>query len=116
MSLEADGNHGFHRPRTLARFWQSESLTPDGETEQMPVSLVRAVRAPERRCDSPGARSAGRCALRRQSSAATRASDFEGHAGLLAFHLAKEGRGPGCAVDCGRFRRGPTDVASFLTY
>jgi alpha-L-rhamnosidase len=102
---------------TLAR-WRAkaESLTPElVETEQLPVSLVRAVPAPDAPLrfrmerEAPAAALSAR-QLKRGDSVIV---DFEGHrTGFLSFDLATEGRDPDAPVRL-RFVFGevPTDVA-----
>ena len=104
-------------PQLLDRWQrQAQSLIPELiETEQAPVSLVRAVPAP----DSPL-----RFRMEREADAADLArrelkrgdsviADFEGHrTGYLSFHLATEGRAPDAPVRLRlTFGEVPTDVA-----
>src|SRR5687767_12675271 len=86
-------------PGALARWrTKAESLTPElMETEQLPVSLVRAVPAPDAPLrfrmerEAPAAALSAR-QLKRGDSVIV---DFEGHrTGFLSFHLATEGRDP----------------------
>jgi len=95
---------------------KAESLIPELlETDQLPVSLVRAVAAPEAPLrfrmekEAPASALAGR-PLKRGDSVIV---DFEGHrTGYLSFRLATEGREPDAPVRL-RFTFGevPTDVA-----
>ncbi len=104
-------------PAMLARWTQkAESLTPElVETEQWPVSLVRAVPAPEAPLrfrmerESPAKDLSSR-ELKRGDSVIV---DFEGHrTGFLSFHLATEGRDPDAPVRLRLvFGEVPTDVA-----
>ena len=104
-------------PVLLARWrQQAQSLIPQlVETEQPPISLVRAVAAP----DSPL-----RFRMEREAAAAELKKrelkrgdsvivDFEGHrTGYLSFHLATEGRAPDAPVRLRLiFGEVPTDVA-----
>jgi alpha-L-rhamnosidase len=104
-------------PQQLERWLrQAQSLIPElVETEQTPVSLVRAVPAP----DAPL-----RFRMEREGDAADLANrqlkrgdavivDFEGHrTGFLSFHLATEGRDPDAPVRLKlTFGEVPTDVA-----
>lgn len=104
-------------PDTLARWKrQAEALMPRlVETEQLPVSLVRAVAAP----DSPlrfrmeREAAAGDLAKREFRRGDSVIVDFEGHrTGFLSFHLATEGRDPDAPVRLRlTFGEVPTDVA-----
>jgi hypothetical protein len=104
-------------PDALERWkQQAQRLTPQLiETEQMPVSLVRAVAAPQ---------SPLRFRMEREAPAESLASrelkrgdsvivDFEGHrTGYLSFHLATEGRAPDAPVRLRlTFGEVPPDVA-----
>src|SRR5688500_14773231 len=85
------------------------------ETEQLPVSLVRAVAAPDtpmrfRMEREAAAEELARRELKRGDSVLV---DFEGHrTGFLSFHLATEGRAPDAPVRLRvTFGEVPTDVA-----
>jgi alpha-L-rhamnosidase len=95
---------------------QAQALIPSlVETEQSPVSLVRAVPAPrlplrfrmEREAD------AAALATRELKRGDSLIVDFEGHrTGFLSFHLATEGREPDAPVRLRlTFGEVPTDVA-----
>jgi alpha-L-rhamnosidase len=104
-------------PAVLERWkQQAEALIPRlTETEQLPVSLVRAVAAPElplrfrMEREAPAAELAKR-ELKRGDSVIV---DFEGHrTGFLSFHLATEGRDPDAPVRLRlTFGEVPPDVA-----
>jgi alpha-L-rhamnosidase len=101
----------------LARWARkAQALIPKlHETEQLPVSIVRAVPAPghplrfRMEAEAPAAELAKRVFKRGQSFIV----DFEGHrTGFLSFHLATEGREPDAPVRLRlTFGEVPTDVA-----
>jgi alpha-L-rhamnosidase len=101
----------------LARWREkAQSLTPElVETEQLPVSLVRAVPAPDAPLRFRMEREAPADALatRQLKRGDSVIVDFEGHrTGFLSFHLATEGRDPDAPVRLRLvFGEVPTDVA-----
>jgi alpha-L-rhamnosidase len=115
--LDAAEAAGSTDPAALARWREkAESLTPElVETEQLPVSLVRAVPAPDTplrfRMEREGP--AGALASRQLKRGDSVIVDFEGHrTGFLSFHLATEGRDPDAPVRLRLvFGEVPTDVA-----
>ncbi len=117
ISLAADIPVSSTDPRQLERWQrQAQSLIPQlVETEQTPVSLVRAVAAPGaplrfRMEREAAADELARRELKRGDSVIV---DFEGHrTGFLSFHLATEGRAPDAPVRLRlTFGEVPTDVA-----
>jgi hypothetical protein len=115
--LDAAEAAGSTDPAALARWrHKAESLTPElVETEQLPVSLVRAVPAPDAplrfRMEREGP--ADGLASRQLKRGDSVIVDFEGHrTGFLSFHLATEGRAPDAPVRLRLvFGEVPTDVA-----
>jgi hypothetical protein len=116
-SLNAAESVDLSGSAALARWLQkAESLTPElVETEQLPVSLVRAVSAPELPLRFRMEREAPADALatRQLKRGDSVIVDFEGHrTGFLSFHLATEGRDPDAPVRWRLvFGEVPTDVA-----
>jgi alpha-L-rhamnosidase len=115
--LSAAESVGSTDPGALARWKQkAESLTPAlVETEQLPVSLVRAVPAPDAplRFRMESEAPAGSLSARQLKRGDSVIVDFEGHrTGFLSFHLATEGRDPDAPVRLRLvFGEVPTDVA-----
>ena len=107
-------------PAALERWQrQAQALIPDlVETEQLPVSLVRAVAAPEAplRVHMQREAAAAELARRELKRGDSVIVDFEGHrTGYLSFHLATEGRDPDAPVRLRlTFGEVPTDVAEPL--
>jgi len=104
-------------PTALERWkQQAQGLMPRLiETEQSPVSLVKAVAAPESplRFRMEREAAAGELARRELKRGDSVIVDFEGHrTGFLSFHLATEGRAPDAPVRLRlTFGEVPTDVA-----
>jgi hypothetical protein len=95
---------------------KAESLIPKlVETEQLPVSLVRAIAAPELplRFRMEREAAAGALSTRELKRGDSVIVDFEGHrTGFLSFQLATEGRAPDAPVRLRLvFGEVPTDVA-----
>lgn len=107
-------------PRQLDRWrGQAQSLIPRlVETEQHPVSLVRAIAAPDEplRFRMEHEAAADELAKRELKRGDSVIVDFEGHrTGYLSFHLATEGRDPDAPVRLRlTFGEVPTDVAEPL--
>ncbi|HUQ09324.1 MAG TPA: hypothetical protein VM146_03340 [Steroidobacteraceae bacterium] len=123
VSVAADTGASTTDPHSLERFRrQAQALVPAlVEIEQSPVSLVRAVAAPDVplrfRMEREGP--AGDLAQRELKRGDSVIVDFEGHrTGYLSFHLATEGRDPDAPVRLRlTFGEVPTDVAeAFYPY